>query len=140
MDRSGLERVYLSKTDDELLALAVERKSLEPEAQSVLGEELRRRKLTHRHLLHPSASGGMSGQNLAWNLPAKVAAVVLLVGCGAFGLTVVIAVAREHRFPNLVLLVLLIGGQFLQQSHGEPSALFETEPIHPAREHRREPG
>jgi hypothetical protein len=61
VDRSELQRVYSDKTDDELLALAVERKSLEPEAQSLLWDELQRRKLTDPHLVHPNALDEMSG-------------------------------------------------------------------------------
>ena len=41
-----LTSIYSSKTDDELLALAVERHSLEPEAQAALWAELKRRRLT----------------------------------------------------------------------------------------------
>jgi hypothetical protein len=110
VDIFRLELVYVSKTDDELLALALERKSLEPAAQSVLWAELRRRKLTHPRLLHPSASTEIGGQNLAFNLSAKVGAVVMLVAYGALGLTLAIAVAREHQFFKLVLVFMLFWG------------------------------
>jgi len=49
-----LTSLYSSKTDDELLALAVERHSLEPEAESALWAELKRRKLTDPSLRHHS--------------------------------------------------------------------------------------
>ena len=49
-----LTSLYSSKTDDELLALAVERHSLEPEAQSALWAELKRRKVTDPSLRHHS--------------------------------------------------------------------------------------
>lgn len=113
MDRSGLERVYSCKTNDELLALAVERKSLEPQAQSVLWDELRRRKLTLPLLPHATPSDRMSGENPAWNLPAKSAAVVMLLGWGALGLRLVIAVAREHQLLNLLLLFVVFWGPLL---------------------------
>ena len=103
MDDAELERVYLAKTDDELLALAGERRSLEPE-QPVLWRELRRRKLTDSHLLHPRAADENPKTNLAFNLPAKVGAAVMLLAVGGFGLAIVIAAARAHQFFNLVLM------------------------------------
>jgi hypothetical protein len=90
VDRSGLDRVYSCKTDDELLALAVERKSLEQEAQSVLWDELRRRKLPLSFLPHMKASDRMSGENPAWNLPAKCAGAAAVLARGQHS---------DHAFP-----------------------------------------
>jgi hypothetical protein len=82
VDRAALQEVYSAKTDDELLALAVERGSLEGEAQSVLWDELRRRKLTDRHLLHPRPSDELNRRNLAFSLPAKIGGAVMLIAVG----------------------------------------------------------
>lgn len=140
MDRSGLERVYSCKTDDELHTLAVERKSLEPQAQSVLWDELRRRELTLPLLPHTQPSDRMSGENPAWNLPAKSAAVVMLVGWGALGLRLVIAVAREHQLLNLLLLSVVSWGPLLAAiPWGTKRALRNREHSHsPTRSHRRQ--
>jgi hypothetical protein len=110
VDHPDLELVYSAKTDDELFALAADRRSLEPDAQSVLWTELRRRKLSDSHPLHPRATDEIPKTNLAFNLPAKVGAAVMLLGLGAFGLTLGIAAAREHRFFNLVLVLVLFWG------------------------------
>ena len=77
MDHPDLERVYSAKTDDELIALAAQRRSLEPDAQTVLWTELRRRKLTDSRLLRPGAAYKTPSQNLSFNLPAKAGAVVI---------------------------------------------------------------
>jgi hypothetical protein len=113
VDHPDLERVYSAKTNDELIALAAQRRSLEPDAQTVLWTELRRRKLTDSHLLRPSAAYKTPSQNLSFNLPAKAGAVVILLVLGAFGLTLGIAAAREHQFFNLALIFVLFWGPIL---------------------------
>jgi len=118
----------VSKTDDELLALALERKSLEPAAQSVLWVELRRRKLTYPRLLHPPASNEIRGQNLAFNLSAKVGAVVMLVAYGALGLTLAVAVAREHQFFKLVLVFVLFWGPLFAVTAWAAHRAFRNRP------------
>jgi hypothetical protein len=94
--------IYLSKTDDELIALAVNRHSLEPEAQSALWDELRRRNLTYPHLRARPAEIPLPGQNPAFNTPAKLAALMMCLGLVGLGLTYRIAVAQVHQLGIFV--------------------------------------
>ena len=112
MDASSLEHVYSSKTDDELLALAVERTSLEPEAQSILWAELRRRKLTDPRFLHRRASDEVppSAQNPAFNFPAKTAAVVMFLWCAGFLLIFIRLAAHDHVLTSAILVFVLVWG------------------------------
>jgi hypothetical protein len=112
VDASSLEHVYSSKTDDELLALAVERTSLEPEARSILWAELRRRKLTDPRFLHRRATDEVSpsAQNPAFNFPAKVAAGVASLGCTGVLLAFIIAAAHGRVLLSAILAVVLVWG------------------------------
>ena len=112
MDAHSLGHVYSSKTDDELLALVVERTSLEPEAQSILSSGLRRRKLTDPRVLHHRATEQVapSAQNPAFNFPARVAGSVMLLGCAGFLLTFIIAVAQVHQLFKFILALVLVWG------------------------------
>ena len=113
--------IFLSKTSDELLALAVSRHSLEPEAQSALWDELRRRKLTDPHLrlrASPDETPPV-GQNPAFNTPAKIAALAMCVGLVGLGLTYIIAVAQGHQLGIFVVACALVWGPiFLFSSPG----------------------
>jgi hypothetical protein len=112
VDTSALERLYSSETDDELLAIAVERKSLEQEAQSVLWAELRRRKLTDPRLLHPP-SPPEAPQNPAFNIPAKVAAIIMGLMLAGLSLALIVAIQRAHAgFKFALVFVLLWGSIF----------------------------
>ena len=110
MDAPSLEHVYSSKTDDELLALAVERTSLEPEAQSVLSAELRRRKLTDPRFLHHRATDEVAplAKNPAFNFPAKAAAGLIFLACAGFLLTLIIAAAQVHLLLKFILAFVLV--------------------------------
>jgi len=112
MDAHSLEHVYSSKTDDELLALAVERTSLEREAQSVLAGELRRRKLTDPRFPHHRATDGVVplAQNPAFNFPARAAAGLMFLGCAGVLLTLIIAAAQVHLLFKFVLAFALVWG------------------------------
>lgn len=112
MDASGLEHVYSSKTDDELLALAVERNSLEPQARSVLWAELRRRKLTDPRFLHRRAIDEVPPltQNPAFNFPARTAAGLMVLACAGFLFTIVIAAAQVHLLFKVILAFVLVWG------------------------------
>ena len=104
--------IYLSKTSDELLVLAASRHSLEPEAQSALWDELRRRKLTDPRLrlrLTPDETPPV-GQNPAFNTPAKIAALVMCGGLVGLALTYIIAVAQGHRLGIFVVGCALVWG------------------------------
>jgi hypothetical protein len=107
-----LTSIYSSKTDDELLVLAVERHSLEPEAQSALWAELKRRRLTDPALRHGSMPDEVPflKQNPAFNTPAKIAAVLLLLWIVGLGLTYVIASSQDHMLGTLVVGYVLIFG------------------------------
>ena len=103
--------VYLSKTNDEILALAVSRHSLEPEAQSALWDELRRRKLTDPRLrLRARSDGAPVGQNPAFNTPAKIAALAMCAGLVGLALTYIIAVAQGHQLGIFIVACALIWG------------------------------
>jgi hypothetical protein len=104
------ESIYLSKTDDELLALAVNRHSLEPEAQSALWDELRRRKLTDPHLRARPDEIPLRGQNPAFNTPARIAALVMCLGLVGLGLTYILAVAQVHQLGIFVAACVLVWG------------------------------
>jgi len=99
VDARSLEHVYSSKTDDKLLALAIELTSLEPEAQSALSAELGRRKLTGQRIRRHRATDEVAplAQNPAFNFPAKAAAGLMFLGCVGLLLTFVIAVAHVSR-------------------------------------------
>jgi hypothetical protein len=107
---SAFAGVYSSKTDDELLGLAAEYKSLTPEAQSALWAELRRRKLTDPHFLHCGTPEGVppSGENAAFNFPAKVGAVTMFVAVIALLLTLARVAAYDHVLPKAILVVALV--------------------------------
>jgi hypothetical protein len=111
VDAYSLEQTYSSKTDDELLALAVERTSLEPEAQSILSAELRRRKLTDPRFLHHRATDEAAlAQNPAFNFPAKAAAGLMFLGCVGVLLTLIIAAAQVHLLFKFILVFVLVWG------------------------------
>ena len=112
MDANSLERVYSLKTDDELVALAGERNSLEPEARSVLWTELRRRKLTGPSVLHRRATDEVAplAQNPAFNFPAKAAAGSMVLACAGFLLTLIIAAAHVHLLFKVILAFVLVWG------------------------------
>jgi hypothetical protein len=107
-----LTSIYSSKTDDELLALAVERHSLEPEAQAALWAELKRRKLTDPSLRHRSMPDEVPfpKQNPAFNTPAKIAAVSIFLWMVGLGLTFAIAASQAHMLGTLVVAYILICG------------------------------
>jgi hypothetical protein len=109
---SAFANVYSSKTDDELLVLAGERKSLTPEAQSALWAELGRRRLTDPHLLHRNTRDEVSpsGENPAFNFPAKVAAVTMGLAVVAMLLTLARVAAHDHVLPKAILVVALVWG------------------------------
>jgi hypothetical protein len=102
--------IYLSKKSDELLALAVGRHSLEPEAQSALWDELRRRKLTDPRLRAKPDETPPAGQNPAFNAPAKIAAVVMCAGLVGLVLTYIIAAAQGHQLGIFITACALIWG------------------------------
>ena len=112
MDTNSLERVYSLKTDDELVALAGERNSLEPEARSVLWTELRRRKLTDPSVLHRRATDEVAPltQNPAFNFPAKAAAGLMGLGVAGVLLTLIIAAAQVHLLFKFILAFVLVWG------------------------------
>ena len=102
---------YLSKTNDELLTLASIRHSLEPEAQSALWDELRRRELTDPRLrLCTMDEIPFRAQNPAFNTPAKIAALVMSVGLVGLALTYLIAAAQVHQLGIFVVACVLIWG------------------------------
>ena len=105
-----LTAIYSSKTDDELLALAVERHSLEPAAQSALWAELKRRKLTDPSLRHRSMTDELPfpKQNPAFNTPAKIAALWMFLSLVGLGLTFAIAAGKAHVLGTLVVGYVLI--------------------------------
>ena len=104
--------IYLSKTNDELLALAVDLRSLEPDAQSALWDELRRRKLTDPRLRPRSGPDEIPfiAQNPAFNTPAKIAAIVTCLGLLGLGLTFIIAAAQVHQLGIVAVAYVLIWG------------------------------
>jgi len=112
--RSDLIEAYSSKTDDELLALAAERKSLLPEAQDALWAELRRRRLTDLSLRphHTSEEIPFLAQNPAFNLPAKIAACLTLLAIVAAILSFVVYVHVREIFVLILVYVLIWGSVF----------------------------
>ena len=110
--KPDLKERYSSKTDDELLALAVDLHSLEPEAQTVLLAELRQRELSDRHLWPHTEPDEVPflAQNPAFNSPAKVAGAVILLGMVGLGLSFVIAAAQAQMLTTMVLLYVLVWG------------------------------
>ena len=71
-----LSSSYSAKTDDELLELFLERRSLESEAESLLWDEIKRRKLkVPHHRANPERDDvPFLQQNPAFNAPAKIGA------------------------------------------------------------------
>jgi len=107
-----LASVYASKTDDELLTLAVERRSLESEAQSALWAELHRRKLTSSGL-RPRATPDdppFTKQNPAFNTPAKIGAAWFLLALIGFGLVFATVAYKAHLLGTAVLTYVLVWG------------------------------
>lgn len=106
-----LGNVYSSKTDDELLSLAADRASLEPEAQTALWAELKRRKMTDPHLWQNAAPDEVPfrAQNPAFNTPAKIAYGVLFVCFAAIGIRVLIEM-DSREFLKFVLAFILLWG------------------------------
>lgn len=109
---TDLASVYSSKTDDELLALAADHASLEPEARPVLWAELGRRKLTDPHLWRGAVLDEVPflAQNPAFNIPAKIATALLLVFVVSFGLFLMIAVEESHQVFTFALVFILVWG------------------------------
>lgn len=110
--KPDFKELYSSKTDDEILAQAVDLHSLEPEAQIVLRTELRRRNLTDQHLWPRTEPDEVPflAQNPAFNSPAKVAGVLILLGMVGLGLSFVIAAAQAQMLITMVLLYVLVWG------------------------------
>ena len=103
---------YSFKTNDELLALATNRQSLEYEAQSALRDELMRRSLADSHLRHGGSLGEtpLRGQNLAFNTLAKIAALAMSIGLLALAFTYVVAVAQGHQLGIFLAACVLVWG------------------------------
>jgi len=72
---------YSAKTDDELLELFLERRSLEPEAESLLWDEIKRRRLKvpHHHAAPEPDEVPFLHQNPALNTPAKIGASIFIL-------------------------------------------------------------
>jgi len=102
--------IYLSKTSDELLALAVSHHSLEPAAQSALWDELRRRKLTDPRLRAKPDETTLVGQNPAFNAAAKIAAVVMCAGLVGLVFTYIIAAGQGHQLGLFIAAYALVWG------------------------------
>ena len=131
-----LTSIYSSKTDDELLALAVERHSLEPEAQSALWAELKRRKLTDPSLRHHAMPEELPfpKQNPAFNTPAKIGALAIFLWTVGMGLTYAIAASHAHMLGTLVVgYVLICGPIFAGIAWGTHRALRNRSPRSPRR-------
>ncbi len=93
MEPNSLEAFYSSKSDDELLSLATDSGSLTDEAREVLARELAKRHLRATYITlspAPNAAGKHAfphirsdainrDENPAFNLPAKIAWLVLFV-------------------------------------------------------------
>lgn len=103
---------YASKTDGELLALAGESMSLDPDARLVLWQELDRRRLSPARFRPSEASGQeeIPGANPAFNIPAVIAASALALGLIGLLLRAVFAFAQEGHLFEVVVGGLLLWG------------------------------
>ncbi|HEX4488307.1 MAG TPA: hypothetical protein VH088_18665 [Terriglobales bacterium] len=115
MDAGALFEVYRHKTDEELLALAADRDSLVPEAQTILTKELQRRNLVapRQGRRVPSKDTIDLEENPAFHAPAKIGTILALIF--VFGTPlgfVVLAVTLDpdwkRNLPISVLSLLLV--------------------------------
>ena len=107
--------VFACKTDDELLVLAVNRRSLEPDAQSALWDELRRRNLTDPRLRpHPKPDEiPFPANNPAFNTPAKIGFALIVLFFYGTAATFFIGLIRKDVHWKQELLTLLLGFLFI---------------------------
>jgi hypothetical protein len=79
--KNDLSSSYSAKTDDELLELFLDRRSLEPEAQSLLWDQirLRRLKVPHYQTAPELDEVPFLQQNAAFNTPAKIGASIFIL-------------------------------------------------------------
>jgi hypothetical protein len=113
VDSDSLKTLYASKTDGELLDLASDRRDLEHEARLLLFDELHRRELKLPGVLPRTTSSNEinpSSQNPAFNLPAKIAFAIFVVGWGSLAIEALIALVRSPTMPYMVLSTLVICG------------------------------
>ena len=113
--RPNFAENYASKTDGELLALAGESTTLDPDARSALWAELDRRKLSPPRFrpLEISNAEEIPGANPAFNIPAMIAASALALGLIVLLLRAVFEFAHEgHPFEVVAVWLLLWGPIF----------------------------
>jgi hypothetical protein len=107
------KQLYSAKTDDDLLALAVDQDSLVPEAQSLLAEELARRGLSvpRSPTQVESETTLRLEENPAFNAPAKVGQVLFALfvfGFLAFLLEVIVRRNPDWKRDLTALAVVML--------------------------------